>query len=93
MSFPLYRIEDSRRMGRRSFVALTSSLMTAAAWSSRAFGRVLSQPKFSDNPFQLGVASGDPRPDSVVIWTRLAPKPTEGGGAGRTDRGLLAGGR
>jgi hypothetical protein len=24
-------------------------------------------------PFALGVASGDPLPDSVVIWTRLAP--------------------
>ena len=81
MSFPLYRIEDSGRMGRRSFVTLTGSLLTAAAWSSRAFGRVLSQPKFSDNPFQLGVASGDPKSDGVVIWTRLAPKPLEGGGA------------
>ncbi len=25
--------------------------------------------------FTLGVASGEPRPDSVVLWTRLAPKP------------------
>jgi alkaline phosphatase D len=25
--------------------------------------------------FSLGVASGEPRPDSVVIWTRLAPQP------------------
>jgi alkaline phosphatase D len=24
-------------------------------------------------PFTLGVASGDPLPDSVVLWTRLAP--------------------
>lgn len=31
-------------------------------------------------PFPLGVASGDPLPDSVVLWTRLAPKPLEGGG-------------
>ena len=23
------------------------------------------------NPFALGVASGRPRPDSVVLWTRL----------------------
>ncbi|WP_202638542.1 alkaline phosphatase D family protein [Bailinhaonella thermotolerans] len=27
------------------------------------------------NPFTLGVASGDPTPDGVVIWTRLAPDP------------------
>lgn len=26
-------------------------------------------------PFTLGVASGDPLPDSVVLWTRLAPEP------------------
>ncbi|WP_092048359.1 alkaline phosphatase D family protein [Planctomicrobium piriforme] len=34
----------------------------------------------SDHPFQLGVASGDPSPDGVVLWTRLAPQPLEGGG-------------
>jgi alkaline phosphatase D len=28
-------------------------------------------------PFTLGVASGQPRPDSVVLWTRLAPRPHE----------------
>ena len=37
-------------------------------------------PKFSSNPFTLSVASGDPEPDGVVIWTRLAPKPLEAGG-------------
>ncbi|BFU46964.1 alkaline phosphatase D family protein [Krasilnikovia sp. MM14-A1004] len=30
--------------------------------------------------FTLGVASGDPLPDGVVLWTRLAPQPTTGGG-------------
>ena len=30
--------------------------------------------------FHLGVASGDPWPDSVVLWTRLAPDPLRGGG-------------
>lgn len=32
-------------------------------------------PSFSSSPFTLGVASGDPLPDSVVLWTRLAPEP------------------
>ena len=32
-------------------------------------------PKFINDPFQLGVASGDPVPDGFVIWTRLAPDP------------------
>jgi alkaline phosphatase D len=27
------------------------------------------------NPFPLGVASGDPLPDGFVLWTRLAPEP------------------
>lgn len=31
-------------------------------------------------PFTLGVASGQPRPDSVVLWTRLAPRPREARG-------------
>ena len=35
---------------------------------------------FRDYPFSLGVASGDPLPDGVVLWTRLAPRPLEGGG-------------
>lgn len=33
-------------------------------------------------PFTLGVASGEPRPDGVVLWTRLAPDPLNGGGMG-----------
>jgi alkaline phosphatase D len=31
-------------------------------------------------PFTLGVASGDPLPDGVVLWTRLAPDPLVPGG-------------
>ena len=32
------------------------------------------------NPFTLGVASGDPRHDSIVLWTRLAPEPLRADG-------------
>jgi len=32
------------------------------------------------DPFTLGTASGDPLPDSVILWTRLAPTPLEPGG-------------
>ena len=31
---------------------------------------------FDNNPFTLGVASGDPDANSVVLWTKLAPVPT-----------------
>ena len=40
------------------------------------------QPRFSDYPFKLGVASGDPQSDGVVLWTRLAPDPLVRGGMG-----------
>ncbi len=36
----------------------------------------------TSNPFTLGVASGNPRDDNVVLWTRLAPDPLYGGGMG-----------
>jgi alkaline phosphatase D len=36
--------------------------------------------RFSADPYQLGIASGDPRSDGVVLWTRLAPDPLGGGG-------------
>jgi alkaline phosphatase D len=36
--------------------------------------------KFSRDPFTLGVASGYPQGDTVVLWTRLAPSPLEPGG-------------
>lgn len=65
---------------RRTFLARTGQLLglTIASpyWS-------LAQPKFSDNPFRLGVASGDPTPNGVVLWTRLAPDPLNGGGMPR----------
>src|SRR5215212_987436 len=80
MSLPLYTLRDSYQMNRRSFVSATTSLAVAALWSSQAFGAVKRIPRFSGDPFQLGVASGDPSPDGFVLWTRLALKPLEGGG-------------
>lgn len=38
------------------------------------------RPAFSTYPFTLGVASGSPLPDGVVLWTRLAPDPALGDG-------------
>jgi alkaline phosphatase D len=37
-------------------------------------------PSFTGYPFTLGVASGEPLPAGVVLWTRLAPEPLNGGG-------------
>ncbi len=80
MDYPIYPISESGRVNRRSFILGTSSLAAAAMWSTRAVGAVKRQPTFSSYPFSLGVASGDPASDGVVLWTRLAPKPLEGGG-------------
>jgi len=38
--------------------------------------------KLDRDPFTLGVASGDPLPDAVLLWTRLAMDPLKGGGMG-----------
>lgn len=42
-----------------------------------------SQPRFSSNPFTLGVASGSPSHDAVVLWTRLQSPGWLDSGAGR----------
>jgi len=48
-----------------------------------AHAQLLAKPRFASNPFTLGVASGYPLPQAVVLWTRLAPLPaTPGGGLG-----------
>jgi alkaline phosphatase D len=57
-----------------------------ATFSSSALGLVGSRhdhraaPRFNRYPFKLGVASGDPAADGVLLWTRLAPDPLNGGG-------------
>jgi alkaline phosphatase D len=46
-----------------------------------SLGAVLA-PRAPAYPFRLGIASGDPAPDSVVLWTRLAPSPLDADGQG-----------
>jgi len=55
---------------RRDFLRCTTGLAAAAL----PVPRLLAQPLFSGNPFTLGIASGYPSPDGVVLWTRLAPE-------------------
>jgi len=66
-------------MSRRQLLNAAWKLGVAAIVQPLASTRLLSQPVFSKYPFTLGVASGDPWPDSVVLWTRLAPEPLDGG--------------
>ena len=51
-----------------------------AALAAPFAGCAIARPRFSAPPFTLGVASGYPRADGVALWTRLAPRPLEGGG-------------
>lgn len=68
------------RLTRRQWLDAAWKLGSAAALLPAAPSRLLAQPLFKAYPFSLGVASGDPWPDGVVLWTRLAPEPLEGGG-------------
>ncbi len=36
--------------------------------------------QFAADPFTLGIASGYPEPNAIVLWTRLAPEPLVPGG-------------
>jgi alkaline phosphatase D len=68
------------RLTRRQFLNAAWALGAAAVAHPPFDSRVLATPIFDAYPFSLGVASGDPLPDNVILWTRLAPKPLEGGG-------------
>jgi alkaline phosphatase D len=67
-------------LDRRRFLATSTAWAAATIWASRAQGLTLKNPPLGGYPFTLGVASGDPSPEGFVLWTRLAPKPLEGGG-------------
>jgi alkaline phosphatase D len=67
-----------RELSRRTFLA--GGLALVAAPSVPLIGQPRQTPRFAGPPFSLGVASGDPTADGVVLWTRLAPVPLEGGG-------------
>ncbi|WP_052850464.1 alkaline phosphatase D family protein [Streptomyces avicenniae] len=79
--------------GRRRFLASGAAALGAAtagqlaapgaARGATVAARPAHRPAVAPLPdglFTLGVASGDPLPDGVVLWTRLAPDPLHGGG-------------
>lgn len=59
---------------RRDFILRASVIAGTALLPVYGQG-LLARPKLSANPFTLGLASGDPTPHGVVLWTRLAPSP------------------
>ena len=70
---------DVRGRTRRTLIVGGAAAM--AAWAGRAPLLAIRDVTGPD-PFTLGVASGDPWAGSVVIWTRLAPRPLELDGLG-----------
>ncbi|MFI6673780.1 alkaline phosphatase D family protein [Kribbella sp. NPDC050470] len=62
------------QLGRRHFLTLAGAAAVAVA--------VVPEARASGDLFTLGVASGDPQPDGVVLWTRLAPEPVAPDGYG-----------
>jgi alkaline phosphatase D len=68
------------RLDRRQLLQVSSALAATFWMSGKSWGIVRNRVSLLDNPFTLGVASGDPSSDGFVLWTRLAPQPVLGGG-------------
>ncbi|MER8007366.1 alkaline phosphatase D family protein [Streptomyces sp. NPDC094149] len=69
---------DRRRFFLTAGAAVLGAAASAQLWlpgTARA-----AESTVPDGVFSLGVASGDPLPDGIVLWTRLAPDPLNGGG-------------
>ncbi|MGI8976887.1 MAG: alkaline phosphatase D family protein [Thermomicrobiales bacterium] len=86
----------NRRLAMKSGFAAGAAGLIGVSYRggpTRAFARQAATPeatpvdltdtpsaRFGAYPFQLGVASGEPLPQGIVLWTRLAPAPLDGGG-------------
>ncbi|MEV0123556.1 alkaline phosphatase D family protein [Streptomyces sp. NPDC050703] len=75
----------AQHLGRRRFLTVTGAAAALAFATNLPSAGVaaaaeLDARRIKDDPFTLGVASGDPQPTSVLLWTRLAPSPYEPGG-------------
>lgn len=73
-----FRPAPLANLDRRRFLQLSASGALALGFPALASG------KDRDFAFQHGVASGDPEPHRVIIWTRVTPEPdaTPGSGIG-----------
>lgn len=65
----------SNRFTRRRLIAGAASTSLALIAAPALLRSAGAQSWRAGNPFSLGVASGAPRPDGFVLWTRLAPEP------------------
>src|SRR4051812_50012606 len=73
--------QGKHALSRRTFLTVAGSAGVAVAATQFPFAKARSAPaRFTGYPFTLGVASGDPRRDSVGFWGRLRPSPLGGNG-------------
>jgi alkaline phosphatase D len=63
MPSPLPLLLHRRQLLQQAAWAATATSLPRWAWSN--------SPVLTSDPFALGVASGDPAPDGIVLWTRL----------------------
>ncbi len=68
------------QVSRRGVLGGVAAVLAAARFHALVDLPAAAATPLPSDPFTLGVASGDPLPDSVVLWTRLAPDPANGGG-------------
>ncbi len=62
-------------INRRLFLSSASAISSLAMFGQTLWANP--RPRWSSDPFTLGVASGDPDETGFVIWTRLAPQPLQ----------------
>jgi alkaline phosphatase D len=65
----------TNRFSRRRFVTGAASTGLALIGAPALLRHAGAQAWRGGNPFSLGIASGTPRSDGFVLWTRLAPDP------------------
>jgi alkaline phosphatase D len=75
---------------RRRFLQSAGIVGGASLLAPSLIGCVAPGPRWTRDPFTLGIASGDPRPEGFVLWTRLAPDPLSADPA--TPGGMSGGG-
>ena len=58
---------------RRRDLNRAALCLALGAFGALSGARAAAAPRWKTTPFTLGVASGQPRPTGVLLWTRLAP--------------------
>ncbi|NEE04719.1 alkaline phosphatase D family protein [Phytoactinopolyspora halotolerans] len=76
------RRASSRSLSRRRFLGYSGAGAAAVMLGTGWWNTAPAAARVSGFPFTLGVASGDPASDSVVLWTRLAVEPFAPDGRG-----------